>query len=83
LQANLEIFWPRINNLSASGISLFVHRRFELGRVMPARLINRASNSAFDVQIRVVALVELPGSSFVLGAAFHRNLSEDELRALV
>jgi hypothetical protein len=73
----------KVRNLSAGGISLVVDRDFEPQSVLTVQLVNTERNVACSLKVRVVYTVPHPSGDWILGGAFTRQLSEEELKAFV
>ncbi|MFN4258734.1 MAG: PilZ domain-containing protein [Gemmataceae bacterium] len=73
----------KVRNISAGGISLIVPRGFEPHSVLTLQLVNKLKNYRCDVRIRVIYCLEHPTGEWILGAAFTRNLTDEELRAFL
>ncbi len=73
----------RVRNISAGGISLVVHREVVTDTLLVVQLLNRPQMFLCDVQVRVTYAVEHPSGDWIVGGAFTRKLSDDELRSLL
>ena len=77
-------FWPvDIRNISAGGVSLVFDRRVEAETRLTIRLYNTARNFFSQLPIRVLYSVAHPGGEYILGCAFTRELSADEVQGLL
>lgn len=73
----------RLRDLSAGGIGLILERRFEPGMVLAAELTNAAKSFSRQAQLRVVHATAQADGSYVVGCAFGRLLTDQELQALL
>jgi hypothetical protein len=73
----------QVRNLSAGGISLIVDREFEPQTILSLRLFNTTRCYACSLRIRVVYSVPHPSGEWILGGAFTRNLTDQELEAFL
>ncbi len=73
----------RVRNISAGGISLVLHRGVEPDTVIEVQLLNRPQMFLCVVQVRVTYIVEHPSGDWILGGAFVRKLTDEEVRLLL
>ncbi len=75
--------WPKaIHTLSAGGISLIVNRPINPGEVITLDLYHIPRRFACQLQLRVVSRTEYEGA-YLVGGAFTRPLTQEELRGLL
>jgi serine/threonine protein kinase len=83
LASHPEDEWPaRVCDVSQTGISLVVKRRFEAGTVLCIRL-QRPKESPRYLLVRVVRQQAQSSRRWLLGCAFAASLTEEEVQALV
>jgi hypothetical protein len=76
--------WPaQVVNISANGIGLLVERAVETGTLLSLDLRSPSTQSARTILACVVHVTTRPGSERLLGCNFIRELSEDDLKALL
>lgn len=73
----------RVRNLSATGISLVLPHAVEAETVLPLELLNLGRMFICKVDMRVVYTLEHPSGDWILGCAFLRKLTDEELQALL
>ena len=73
----------RIRELSESGLSLHMARRFDAGDVISIEPIQGMADSARVIQARVIHVRQDSKGGWVLGCQFTEPLSADELKALL
>jgi hypothetical protein len=73
----------RVRNLSVAGISLVVPRRLDSDTILDLQLLNRPQMFLCQVQVRITYAVEHPSGDWILGGAFTRPLTEEEVRLLL
>jgi hypothetical protein len=78
----LKVVPQAIHNLSAGGFRLALDLRVPPGLEGVARFTDRAERYYCQRGFRVVYCYEAPGRGYVLGAAFRRDLTPDELARL-
>jgi hypothetical protein len=79
-----ETLWPaRVLELSSTGIRVHLRRRFEPGAWVLLELANGARIFSCALVLRVSHVAEQGDGSFVLGGAFARRLTYQELMALL
>jgi hypothetical protein len=75
--------WPKaIHTISAGGISLIVDRPIDPGEVMTLDLYHIPRRFACQLQLHVVSRTEYEGA-YLVGGAFTRALTQEELRGLL
>lgn len=72
-----------VRNISPEGLSLVLNRRIEPGSVVSVDVYNKARRYSCQVPLRVVYVLEHPGGDYILGGAFARELSDDEVQGLL
>ncbi len=77
-----EHCYPRVRDLSVTGVSLAIDRRIDPGRTVAVRLYRPGSDVVCEVTIRVVYAIQQMDGSFVLGAAFTDELNDAQVRSL-
>lgn len=76
--------WPaRVRNISVSGISLILGRRVEPETVVNLELFNKDHHFYCKVPLRAIYILEHADGNFMLGGAFVRELTNEELRGLL
>jgi hypothetical protein len=76
--------WPgKICNLSRGGVALALARRFEVGTVLAIDVQGKAAESVTSVLARVVHVKLQSDGGWLLGCAFTKPLSEDDLKMLL
>lgn len=73
----------RVRNISSGGISLVLTRGVEPDTVLSIQLLNRPRMYFCKVDVKVTYVVEHPSGDWILGGAFARKLTNEELRALL
>ncbi len=73
----------RVRNISAGGISLVINRGVDPDTLLNVELLNRPNMFLCKVQVRVTYVVEHPTGDWIIGGAFVRKLSHEELRSLL
>ncbi|HEV3256268.1 MAG TPA: PilZ domain-containing protein [Gemmataceae bacterium] len=71
-----------VRDIASKGIRLVLGHGLEPGAVLDLRLCRPDRDFACVIPIRVVYVLENPGTRFITGCAFTRELSEDELGGL-
>jgi hypothetical protein len=72
-----------VENISTGGISLVLSRRAAEGQALTLRLYSPACGRWSEHAMTVTYCFEHPDGYHVAGAAFNRELTDDELRALL
>ena len=70
-------------DISRSGVRLVLARRLDAGTEATAVVYHPGRQFFVRVPMRVAYVIEQPGGRFILGGAFARELSDDELRGLL
>jgi hypothetical protein len=74
-----ELLWSvRIEELSAQGVKIISHRRFEPGTILRIGLIHE---KAGPLMARAVHVAPTPEGAWAIGCSFPKKLRDDELRA--
>jgi hypothetical protein len=73
----------RVRNISAGGISLVLPREVPPDDLLDIELLNRPQMFLCKLQVRITYRVEHPTGDWIIGGAFTRKLSEEELRLLL
>lgn len=73
----------KVRNISVTGISLILPRRLEAETVVELELFNKARQYYCRVPLRVVYVMEHLDGNFLVGGAFGRELSNEELNGLL
>jgi hypothetical protein len=74
--------WPaRVRDISAGGVGLILGRRFEPESVLWVELPEEAA-PARHYLVRVVRVHPCPGKKWLVGCAFARPLTDDEVKTL-
>jgi hypothetical protein len=73
--------WPaHVHDVSASGISLFIQRRFEVGVLLSLEILQPESERGQRFVARVVRVRQMPDSAWNLGCSFEKQLDEHSVR---
>src|SRR5262245_30964256 len=72
----------RVSNISGNGIGFTLQHRFEPGTFLTLEIENAARTVSHTFQIEVVRILPQPGG-WLLGCIFLRELTEDEVQALL
>jgi PilZ domain len=76
--------WPgKIRNLSRGGLALALARRFEVGTVLAIEMQGRDAGDLGTVLARVAHISIQPDGTWLLGCAFTKLLTEEDLKALL
>jgi hypothetical protein len=82
-----DVGWPgRVVNLSAGGVGMLLRHRFRPGTLLTVELKTAAGRFLCLVEVRVVhvtAVKDAASSCWLLGCAFARTLTADEMQALL
>jgi hypothetical protein len=73
----------RVRNISAGGISLVLAHEVPPDELIEMELLNRPQMFLCKLQVRITYRVEHPSGDWIIGGAFTRPLSEEELKALL
>jgi len=73
----------RVRNISAGGISLVLTHQVPADALLEIELLNRPQMFLCKLQVRITYHVEHPTGDWILGGAFTRKLTEEELRLLL
>lgn len=78
-----KAFWAaEPQNLSRNGIKLLLDQRIETGTKTSVIVYRDNQRILFQVPMQVVYVVAQPGNRWVVGGAFTRELSEQEVQGL-
>jgi hypothetical protein len=84
LAGTQSLQWPgKVCNLSRGGIALALGRRFEVGTVLAIDVQGKLAETGANVLARVVHVKVQSDGSWLLGCAFTKPLSEDDLQKLL
>jgi hypothetical protein len=72
-----------IRDISSTGINLLTKHRFEPGTLVLATLENEERNRRTTLELVVMHTIQCPNDAWFHGAAFSRNLTDEELKAFV
>lgn len=76
--------WPaKVRDVSTSGISLMMSRRFEVGTVLVVELDNTSGDDSVLLLARVVRVTERTRGNWVMGCTLSKQLGGNELIGLV
>jgi hypothetical protein len=76
--------WPaKVRDISTSGISLIMSRRFEAGTVLVVELDNTSGDESILLLARVVRVTERRRDDWIMGCTLSKQLSTNELTGLV
>jgi len=73
----------RVRNISAGGISLVLSHGVEPDTLLTVQLLNRPRMFLCKIDVRITYVVEHPSGDWILGGAFTRKLTDDELRSIL
>ncbi len=73
----------RSRDISAGGIGLILHRRFELGTILAIDFEKTSGNAWESFQVRVRHTTPRPDGFWILGCAFFQPLSEGQFHDLL
>jgi hypothetical protein len=78
-----KAFWAaEPQNLSRNGIKLILDQRIEIGTKTSIIVYRDNQRILFQVPMQVVYVVAQPGNRWVVGGAFARELSDQEVQGL-
>jgi len=78
-----QVWWMgNVRNLSGNGIGLVIQHHFEPGTILTLELENSAKTFSHTLQVQVVRAIQQPDGWF-LGCTFVKELTEDEVQALI
>lgn len=85
LRVTIEGFdWPiRMRNISAGGVSLFLNHRLECGATLTINIHNVLLGYTTRRRARIIYILEHFSGEFIIGCAFLKRLSEDQVQLLV
>lgn len=72
-----------VRNISSTGLSVFVNRPLVPGSVLNTELSRPSRFWCSEIPLRVVYSLPHPGGEFIVGGAFARELTTDELHGLL
>lgn len=76
--------WPaKVRNISVSGISLVVARKLDPETRVNVELYNKSRKYYCQIPLRIIYVLEKQDGNYILGAAFTRELSLEELQGLL
>jgi len=73
----------RVRNISAGGISLVLNNEVPADTLLEIELLNRPQMFLCKLQVRITYRVEHPTGDWIIGGAFTRRLSDEELKLLL
>ena len=73
----------KVRNISVTGVSLILARRLEPETVLDVEFFNKARNYYCRVPLRIVYVLDHVDGNFLVGGAFGRELTNDELKGLL
>lgn len=73
----------RVRNISAGGISLVLPRELPPDTLLEIELLNRPQMFLCKLQVNITYRVEHPSGDWIMGGAFLRRLTDEELRMLL
>jgi hypothetical protein len=73
----------RVRNISAGGISLVLHNEVPSDTLLDIELLNRPQMFLCKLQVRITYRVEHPTGDWIIGGAFTRRLTDEELKLLL
>jgi hypothetical protein len=76
-------FPARVRNISTGGICLMSNTPHEPGSILDVNLCNLNRNAVRHVQVQVLYQMEHPSGDWMVGGAFARKLTGEELRGLL
>lgn len=72
-----------VRNISATGISLIVDHDLDQDSEVQLQLRNLTKLFSCRIPLRIVYMVERPSGEWILGGAFVRKLTDNEMKALL
>src|SRR5436190_16361947 len=76
--------WPaKVRDISTSGISVIMSRRFEVGTVLVVELANTSGDESLLLLARVVRVTQRLRDDWVMGCTLSKQLGPNELIGLV
>lgn len=73
----------KVRDISAGGLGVVLDRRFEPGTVLLVGVEDKAEASYRALLARVVRVTRFPDGNWLLGCIFARNLTEEDVAALL
>lgn len=73
----------RVRNISATGISLIVDQDLDPEAEVQLQLRNLSKLFSCRLPLRIVYMVERPSGEWIVGGAFARKLTDQEMKALL
>lgn len=73
----------RVRNISAGGISLVLSHEVPADSILEIELLNRPEMFLCKLQVQITYRVEHPTGDWILGGAFTRKLTDEELKLLL
>ena len=73
----------RVRNISAGGISLVLQNEVPADTLLEIELLNRPQMFLCKLQVKITYRVEHPTGDWIIGGAFTRRLSDEELKLLL
>ncbi len=73
----------RVRNISAGGISLVLQNEVPADTLLDIELLNRPQMFLCKLQVRITYRVEHPTGDWIIGGAFTRRLTDEELKLLL
>lgn len=76
--------WPaKVRDISTSGISVIMSRRFEVGTVLVVELDNTSGDESILLLARVVRITQRRRDDWIMGCTLSKQLAANELIGLV
>jgi hypothetical protein len=82
-QASEAKITAHVRNISATGISLLVNRALDPETILYVELCRPSRFWFCEVPVRVVYTVQHPEGEYIVGGAFMRELTDDEVKGLL
>jgi hypothetical protein len=77
---SIEVSWSaRVRDISRGGIKLHLNRPFETGTILKVDISNEQGDGSRSLMVRVVHVSPQGPSSWSLGCAFDKELTEQDL----
>jgi hypothetical protein len=75
-------WYGRVGDISRTGLSLLLGRRFEPGTLLAVELHDRTHQPMHKLLVRVIRVKKLRPSEWLVGCALHSRLTDAEAMAL-
>jgi hypothetical protein len=72
-----------VRNISQGGINLRLAHRIDPGTILTMKLFNTRRRFECSLPVRIIYNLERPDGDFLVGGAFERELTENEVNGLL